>query len=101
MFFFVISTNKPMSFGKLFFVKSLPPPIRFQSSRKGKVKPSIRMLDVVNVSSSFFSVNTIISTWFEIRHFNWSNFHDLESMFRFPIITFFRFFRLTYLSAHI
>ena len=54
-FFFLISTNKPsMSFGKLCFVKSLPPPIRFQSSRKGTEKPSIRMLDVVNVSSSFF-----------------------------------------------
>ena len=71
-----------MSFGKLCFVKSLLgmslltyisvlPPNRFRPSRKGEKKPSIRKLDVENVSSSFASVNTNISTWFEIRHFNW------------------------------
>ena len=76
-----ISTNKPsMSFGKLRFVKSLlgmsrlayismPPPLWLRSSRKGEEKPSIRKLDVVSISSSFVSVNTNISTWFEIRHF--------------------------------
>ena len=69
-----------MSFRELFFVKrllgmslltciSMPPPFRFRSSRKGDEKPSIRKLDVVKVSSSFVSVNTNISTWFEIRHF--------------------------------
>ena len=41
----------------------------------------------MNVSFSFVSVNTNISTWFEIRHFNWSNFLDVDLMFRFPIIT--------------
>ena len=80
---------------------SMPPPFRFWSSRKGEEKPSIRKLDVINISSSFFSVNVNISTWFEIRHFNWSNFPDIESIFRFPIITFFECFSLTYLSSHI
>ena len=69
-----------MSFGKLRFVKSLlgmsrlayismSPPLWLRSSRKGEEKPSIRKLDVVSISSSFVSVNTNISTWFEIRHF--------------------------------
>ena len=112
LFLKFISTNKPsMSFGKLCFVKSLlgmslltymsvPPPFRFRSSRKGEEKPSVRKLDVVNVSSSFVSVNTNISTSLEIRHFNWSNFPDMELIFRFPIITFFGFFSLTCLSSH-
>ena len=77
----------------------MPQPFRFRSSRKGEEKPSIRRLDVVNVSSSFVSVNTNISTWFEIRHFNWSNFPDVELRFRFPIITFFGFF--SFPSSHI
>ena len=46
---------------------NMPPPSQFQSSRKGEEKPFIRKLDVVNVSSSFVSVNTNMSTWFEIR----------------------------------
>ena len=53
---------------------SMPPSFGFQSSRKGEEKPSIRMPDVVSISSSFLSVNTNVSKWFEIRNFNWSNF---------------------------
>ena len=101
-----------MSFGKLCFVKSLLemsfltyismlPTFRFRSSRIGEEKPSIRKLDVLNVSSSFVSVNINILTWFEIRHFNWSNFPDMELMFRFPVVTFLGFFSLTFLSSHI
>ena len=67
---------------------NMPPPFQFRPSRKDEEKSSIRKLDVVNVSPSFVSVNTNISTWFEIRHFNWSNFPDMELMLRFPIITF-------------
>ena len=100
-----------MPFGKLCFIESLlgmspltyisiPPPFWLRSSRKGEEKPSIRNLHVINVSSSFVSVNTNISTWSEIRHFNWLNFLDMELMFRFPIITFFGFFSLTFLSSH-
>ena len=73
---------------------SIPPLFRFRSSQKGEEKPSLRKLDVANVSSSFVSVNTNISTWFDIRHFKWSNFPDMELMFRFPIITFFGSFSL-------
>ena len=62
-----------MSFGKLCFAKSLLemsfltyismlPTFRFRFSRKGEEKPSIRKLDVLNVSSSFVSVNINILT---------------------------------------
>ena len=101
-----------MSFGKLCFVKSLLwtslltyismlPPFRFWSSRKGEETTSLRMLDVKSISSSFVSVNSNISTRFEIRQFNCSNFPDKELMFRFPIITFVEFFSLTFLSSHV
>ena len=67
------TSNPSMPFGKLPFVKSLlgikfitytsmPPPFQFRFSWKGEEKPSIRKLDVVNVSSNFASVNTNIST---------------------------------------
>ena len=70
------------------------PPFRFQSSQKGEEKPSVRKLDVVNISSSFVSVNTNISTWFEIRQFNLSNFPDME-------LVFLDFLILTFVSSHI
>ena len=58
-----------MSFGKLCFVKSLqkmsllsmPPTFWFRSIWKGVEKPSKRKLDVVNVLSSFVSVNTSVN----------------------------------------
>ena len=106
---FISAKNHSISFGKLCFVKSLlgmslytyisiPPPFRFRSTRKGEGKPSIRKIDVVNVLSSFVSVNANISTWLGIRHL--SNFPDMELMFRFPIMTVFGFFSLTFLSSH-
>ena len=66
----------------------MPPPFWFRSSRKGEQKPSIRKLNVVNISSSFVSVNTNLSTWFKKRHFNWSHFPDMKLMFTVPIMTF-------------
>ena len=109
---FISTSNPSMSFGKLCFVKrllgmslltyiSVPPRFRFWSSRKGEEKPSIRKLYVVNALSSFVSVSTNISTWFEMRRFDWSSFPDIELMFRFSIMTFFGFFNLTFLSSHI
>ena len=74
----------------------MPQPFRFQSSQKGEEKSSIKKLDLVNVSSSFVSVNTEISTWFEIRRFDWSNFLDMELMFRFLVMTICGFFSLTF-----
>ena len=93
---FVSTSNLSTSFGKLLFGKSwlgmsfltyvrTAPPFLFLSSQKGEEKASIRVLDVANVSSSFLSVNTSISTWFEIKHFTWSNFADMELIFRFPV----------------
>ena len=115
IFFFLkfISTNNPsMSFGKLCFVKSLlwisilryismPTPFQFWPSWKVKEKPSVRKLDVANISSSFVSANANTSTWFEIRHFNWWHFPGMGLMYRFPMTTCFGFFSLTFLRSHI
>ena len=96
---FISTNNLSISFGKICFIKSslglslltytsMPPPFGFRSSRKGEQKPSIRKLNVVNVSSSFVSVNTYLSTSFGKRHFNWLNVPDMKLMFRFPAMTF-------------
>ena len=80
-----ISIKRPsVSTGKTCFCRSLldisslaniiiPPSFLFLSCLKGSEKPSTRSWDVGNVSSSFVSVITRMSTYFKNNSFNWSN----------------------------